>query len=55
VKDERVSEISSCDAKGFHEHKDSAGRFAWEECSHITYVNGRQFGIAHKTIELRKK
>lgn len=55
VKNERVREISSCDAKGFHEHKDSAGLFAWEECPHIEYVSATVNGIKVKTIELRKK
>jgi hypothetical protein len=55
VKNERVGEIAKCEAKGFHEHKDTTGRFAWEECQHIVYVNGADNGIKSKTIELRKK
>ena len=40
VKDTRVNEIQKCNKSNFHEHKDSAGQFAWEECSHIKYFSG---------------
>jgi hypothetical protein len=38
VKEKRMSEIQKCDTKGFHEHKDSQGLQAWEECSHLQWV-----------------
>lgn len=53
VKDERVSEISKCSKSGFHEHKDNMGRFAFEQCQHLVYVSGSQYGIKVKTVDLR--
>lgn len=41
VKDTRKDEIQKCEKSGFHEHKDAMGRFAWEECQHIVYINGQ--------------
>jgi hypothetical protein len=35
VKDNRIPEVQRCNIKQFHEHKDSAGLFAWEVCQHI--------------------
>lgn len=55
VKETRLSEIMKCDAKGFHEHRDLSGQFAWELCSHLTYVRAAQSNIKVKTIELRKQ
>jgi STAM-binding protein len=49
VKDSQVETIQKCKLSGFHEHFDSKGGPAWEECSHVTYSREGQSQV----IDLR--
>ena len=51
VKNSQVNNIAKCNKPGFHEHKDSNGTPAWEQCRHINYVSGYPI----RTLDLRKR
>ena len=51
VKDSQVNTIASCRKPGFHEHKDTNGSPAWEQCRHINYVSGHSVRV----LDIRKR
>jgi hypothetical protein len=53
IKNSRIAEIQKCKMSGFHEHKDAYGLFAFEECRHLEYVNGRANNIITNVVDLR--
>ena len=55
VKDSRMTEIMKCKVEKFHEHKDTMGAYAWEECRHVVYKRKSELGFDIKIVEMRGK
>jgi hypothetical protein len=48
-----MTEIMKCKVEKFHEHKDTNGANAWEECRHVTYKPKSELSVDVKIVELR--